>query len=1662
MNEKLGWILVHSLWQFTLWALFAIIFLKCLRRASSRLRYSGLVCVLLLMTLSPVVTWSFLSDAPQPVVQNERVVIEDVPPLVEPVPPEVPDQLPNLAPRIEVAASSSSSAHAEAVVETNHVSPHHEDPGWMTNWSTQIHQTLEPWLDWIVGIWFAGMLLFSLRLLSGWYTIRRLSGTGTIAVPENLQILLRETAQRLGIRQTVRILQSSLATVPLVTGFLRPLILLPASVVTGFPPAQLQAILAHELAHIRRYDQFVNLWQTLVETIFFYHPLVWWLSRQIRCERENCCDDLAVSITGSNVEYSHALLALDELRDASPALALSSHGGSLTSRIKRLVIVEPKENRSGFLAIIAVLILLIGMTTSFLWWNADGQNTATANAESAIQSELPMSAEARRVSADEPTFGPESHGLQFPDAEAEPAPKNLHGGAVVQRQRIDDFIQRVGAASVNDLEQSLADFELTVFVPGIGPGFDDDVNHLPAVLSDRRVARLYREYESLGSASRDRVEILAEYWLKEHTARITRVVDQWKERSSIDISVDLGGSNHACAAAAFLLCSFADIEATLSFLRRWEEAAQLAIANVDPSRNPLEINTAPGDLYALNLCLVYAQRRLKADDFKQRVEQQVKLPFVCLTEAPHSEWDAHTTAFDFTHVNKGIPTDKEKVIAQIIYLNSFGTAGAHSTTARQGLRERAIQLVSTLNEDSPHPEEANADVPTFGPESHGLQFRLVALSPEVNDESPDLKREMNNYTRSANVTFGVELKNVSEKKLTLAGIRYGESYVESVRGKLRTKLFAPHFFEFEFFDRDGKPLPRTQREFYQGWHVADGASVHELNPGESLVEVLRPAKFNVPMNYDFAPGNYSVRVRYRGLSESVRTFVRKHWPDKPILDAWPHQVDSNPVQFSVAEHSNRIRPEDLKWGKPVDGLRAALEYRLPPGVEGNPMSAPGVPVDTSLGVVFHVQNVSVDPITFVSETGRQGDTVHVTNERGEKVEVKGAWFSGAPIDVAWTLQPGETAQLHVLAPAINSIDQPGRYTVRYTVRFNSRGSKDADGNVIFPRPGDYQSEVDTGETPLVLYEPSLKVPKNSESPPSNPEHNEDSSDSEEANAAESAIPVLERKVSLIANKMPLRDALRELARQAGVEVVFEESYLEKVQLDLDKSVNPKIRDLPLYEALSDLLYLPRVMTSNVIYEIRDGKLWLTTFEARSDRIREHLPEWLKPMHGNGVVARLDDNNKVEELYLGNQLTDELLTKLTTLPRLRKLDIQVTSQISATGIKHLAELKNLQELNLYGSLEDEVPGDEILKYITGLKELRELSIGQCGITDEGLKHLEQMPQLTSLQLDNEGLLTDACLSSIAKLENLQTLSMSSLVATARYGWMRFNSEALTQLSTLRNLEHLHLVGQQFPSDAFAFTKLKSLSVSGYDVDDEFVKKLKLCPELRSLNFWNTPVTDAGLKMITELPELRKLSLFGLPVTDVGLRELQNSPHLENLELRNVGISDTGIGYVGKINTLTRLDLYACTRTTAGGLEQLKSLPKLRTLYLTNFPDKSGYRGLSQLKQLRELSFMACGILNEDWERLKTEMPRTQIHHMTGGGSFSMWKPDVPKRKVELPKLPQDLQREAEQQSIIPFKPPEEDPVEAEEGFIPRRPRVPVEQSNPGTEDPEANENNIPIL
>jgi beta-lactamase regulating signal transducer with metallopeptidase domain len=191
-------------------------------------------------------------------------------------------------------------------------------------------------LNWLVAAWFAGVLLFSLRTAGGLFLVARLRRRDSEPVTAELLSLCRELQQRLGIARAVRFCESLHLDGPAVLGWFRPVVFLPLSALTGLTETQLRAVIAHELAHIRRFDAFVNVFQVAAETLLFYHPAVWWLSKHIRAERENCCDDVALSVCENPAEYARALALMEEWRVA-PSFAMAVNRGRLAPRVARLL-----------------------------------------------------------------------------------------------------------------------------------------------------------------------------------------------------------------------------------------------------------------------------------------------------------------------------------------------------------------------------------------------------------------------------------------------------------------------------------------------------------------------------------------------------------------------------------------------------------------------------------------------------------------------------------------------------------------------------------------------------------------------------------------------------------------------------------------------------------------------------------------------------------------------------------------------------------------------------------------------------------------------------------------------------------------------------------------------------------------------------------------------------------------------------------------------------------------------------------------------------------------------------------------------------------------------------------------------------------------------------
>ncbi len=294
----LGWSLLHFVWEGFIVASFLACVLKMLSGHSPQFRYIVAFCGLGLMTALPLITFAYLA----------------------------------------ITSPTMDHAITYPIAEKGpFISLPHDFNGAADSWLSQITASLDRSLPWLLTAWFIGVVVFLTRLNIGLLVAQRMKAIATQPASLELQLLFKQVKNRLEIQRTVRLASSALVRVPTVIGWLRPVVLIPVGCLTGLSPIQIESIFAHELAHILRQDYLVSILQSFVEAALFYHPAIWWVSAQVRKERENCCDDLAVRMSGDSLAYAKALSLLEEHRSSYPAVNLGANGGALFMRIRRLL-----------------------------------------------------------------------------------------------------------------------------------------------------------------------------------------------------------------------------------------------------------------------------------------------------------------------------------------------------------------------------------------------------------------------------------------------------------------------------------------------------------------------------------------------------------------------------------------------------------------------------------------------------------------------------------------------------------------------------------------------------------------------------------------------------------------------------------------------------------------------------------------------------------------------------------------------------------------------------------------------------------------------------------------------------------------------------------------------------------------------------------------------------------------------------------------------------------------------------------------------------------------------------------------------------------------------------------------------------------------------------
>ncbi len=319
--QAIGWTVIHSFWQATLIGIILAVVMIPLQNRSARLRYELAGFSLLLVLLSAIATFTILYDQALSV-SPESIVLSEL------------------------------DSHS-FVMQATHASQ---------DFLSRSISYFDAHMPLIVSLWLLGATFFLLRLLGGYAYVQHIRHHRNQALPEVWQRKLKRLSRSLAVKKSIALLESSLVKVPMVIGSLKPAILLPIGAVNNLSEQEVEAILAHELAHIWRNDYLLNLFLSAIEVVFYYHPAVWWISGSIRAERENCCDDVAVKLCGNSLTYAKALVQLQTYQHAVPVFAMSFSGRKthLLKRIKR-ILNQPQKNNHIMEKITATAFLLLAV-----------------------------------------------------------------------------------------------------------------------------------------------------------------------------------------------------------------------------------------------------------------------------------------------------------------------------------------------------------------------------------------------------------------------------------------------------------------------------------------------------------------------------------------------------------------------------------------------------------------------------------------------------------------------------------------------------------------------------------------------------------------------------------------------------------------------------------------------------------------------------------------------------------------------------------------------------------------------------------------------------------------------------------------------------------------------------------------------------------------------------------------------------------------------------------------------------------------------------------------------------------------------------------------------------------------------------------------------------
>lgn len=439
--ESLGWTLVHFCWQAAAIAVIYAILDRVFSQKRSQVRYLLALISLLLMPVAALTTFAY-EELHSPGLE--------MPAVSAPLSVGVS----NMAHQIAISAAGVAESHEGTTLPLSAV------------------------LLWMDAIWIFGVVLLSMRAAGGWWFLEKLRSRTRIEIPEAVSASFERVCQRLSILRPVMLRLSDEIITPMAMGAFRSVVILPLSAISKLTPEELEVVLAHELAHIRRADYLWNLVQTFLETVFFFHPCVWWVSRCIREQRELCCDDVALTACSDPVTYATALLRLEEQRRNGMQFAMALNGSgskvSLAVRIRRIlgepVLRQPRSFAAHSVVVLGMTLVACLLPASQLFAKlvpplkleiqAAGSHLPVANIVAPIvePAAKPAVAVAAAVAVKpQPALEPEPQPQPQPQTQSSSSSSSSAQSSSVQSGKKGDYIDQMKAAGYDvDLDKLIA------------------------------------------------------------------------------------------------------------------------------------------------------------------------------------------------------------------------------------------------------------------------------------------------------------------------------------------------------------------------------------------------------------------------------------------------------------------------------------------------------------------------------------------------------------------------------------------------------------------------------------------------------------------------------------------------------------------------------------------------------------------------------------------------------------------------------------------------------------------------------------------------------------------------------------------------------------------------------------------------------------------------------------------------------------------------------------------------------------------------------------------------------------------------------------------------------------------------------------------------------